>query len=110
MYQALRSIAMSWLTLWTTTLSASATPLASTPAPSAATSPALRTSRIEQALGRRGRDIGGGVLQVTVPRAETITEMGHYMHLWATGDPATVAQGLRAALDGTNSGKPAGSN
>jgi hypothetical protein len=36
----------------------------------------LDTKRIEQALGRAGRDIGGGVSQVTVPRAETITEMG----------------------------------
>jgi hypothetical protein len=31
---------------------------------------------IEQALGHSGRDVGAGVFQVTVPRAETITEMG----------------------------------
>ena len=38
---------------------------------------ALIPKQIEQALGRAGRDIGGGVFQVTVPRAEAITEMGH---------------------------------
>jgi hypothetical protein len=54
-------------------LAASATPLgvASTPA----AGPALNTRQIEQVLGRTGRDTGG-VFQVTVPRAETITEMG----------------------------------
>jgi hypothetical protein len=59
-------------------LSASGTPLGS-PAPSAApaTGPTLDTKAIEQALGRSGRDVGAGVFQVTVPRAETITEMGH---------------------------------
>jgi hypothetical protein len=36
----------------------------------------LDAGAIEQALGRSGRDIGGGVFQVTAPRAETITEMG----------------------------------
>ena len=58
-------------------LSASGTPLgaaAATPAPSAG--PTLDTKQIEQGLGRQGRDIGGGVFQVTVPRAESITEMG----------------------------------
>jgi hypothetical protein len=58
-------------------LSASGTPLggaaaAAPPAPG----PTLDTKAIEQALGRSGRDIGGGVFQVTAPRAETITEMG----------------------------------
>jgi hypothetical protein len=58
-------------------LSASGTPLGgSTPAPAPASGPTLDTKAIEQALGRSGRDIGGGVFQVTVPRAETITEMG----------------------------------
>jgi Domain of Unknown Function (DUF1259) len=59
-------------------LSASGTPLgvSSTPAP-AATGPALDSKAIEQALGRTGREVGGGVFQVTVPRAETITAMGH---------------------------------
>jgi len=58
-------------------LSASGTPLggpAAAPAPTS--SPTLDTKAIEQALGRAGRDVGGGVFQITVPRAETITEMG----------------------------------
>src|SRR5204863_9530087 len=58
-------------------LSASGTPLGGPPAaPAPAAGPTLDTKAIEQALGRSGRDIGGGVFQVTVPRAETITEMG----------------------------------
>ena len=58
-------------------LSASGTPLGgAAPAPAPATGPTLDTKAIEQALGRSGRDVGGGVFQVTVPRAETITEMG----------------------------------
>jgi len=151
-------------------LSASGTPLGGTPAaPATSTGPALDTKQIEQALGRPGRDIGGGVFQVTVPRAEAITEMGmpllpamgvttvmnfqplaagqaaitgdfvlvdkevnavartlrqhgidvtalhnhglmdtprlFYMHFWATDDAAKLAQGLKAALDQTNSQK-----
>src|SRR5262245_17606551 len=44
-------------------LSASGTPLGGTnPAPAAA-APALDTRRIEQALGRSGRDVGAGVFQ-----------------------------------------------
>jgi hypothetical protein len=59
-------------------LSASGTPLGSSSGPGAtATGPTLDAKQIEQALGRTGRDIGGGVFQVTVPRAEAITEMGH---------------------------------
>ena len=59
-------------------LSASGTPLGSSSGPAAtATGPTLDAKQIEQALGRMGRDIGGGVFQVTVPRAEAITEMGH---------------------------------
>src|SRR4029450_8088430 len=152
-----------------TALSASGTPLGG-PAPAAAAptaQPALDAKRIEQVLGRQGRDIGGGVFQVTAPRAEVITEMGHpllpamgvvtvmnfqptsdgraaitgdfvlvdrevnpvaralrqhgievtaihnhglfdtprlfYMHFWANDDPARLAQGLKAALDLTNS-------
>ena len=150
-------------------LAASTTPLGG-PAPAAAAptaQPALDGKRIEQILGRQGRDIGGGVFQVTAPRAEAITEMGHpllpamgvvtvmnfqptgdgraaitgdfvlvdrevnavaralrqngievtaihnhglfdtprlfYMHFWANDDPARLAQGLKAALDLTNS-------
>ena len=58
-------------------LSASGTPLGG-PAPAAAQAqgPMLDTKAIEQALGRSGRDVGGGVFQVTAPRAEAITEMG----------------------------------
>lgn len=59
-------------------LSASNTPLGSSSGPAVtATGPTLDAKQIEQALGRTGRDIGGGVFQVTVPRAEAITEMGH---------------------------------
>lgn len=58
-------------------LSASGTPLGGAAAPAAASGPTLDTKQIEQALGRQGRDVGAGVFQVTVPRAETITEMGH---------------------------------
>ena len=59
-------------------LSASATPLGTGGPPPAAASqgPGLDTKQIEQALGRQGRDVGAGVFQVTVPRAESITEMG----------------------------------
>jgi hypothetical protein len=58
-------------------LSASGTPLgAAGAAPVASGGPALDTKQIEQGLGRSGRDIGGGVFQVTAPRAEAITEMG----------------------------------
>jgi hypothetical protein len=153
-------------------LSASGTPLGTpaTPAAAAPAGPALDPKQIEQALGRPGRDVGGSVFQVTVPRAEAITEMGvpllpamgvvtvlnfqptgdgkaaitgdfvlidkevnpvaralrqhgidvtaihnhglqdtprlFYMHFWATDDVATLARGLKAALDQTNSVKP----
>src|SRR5437763_13642183 len=57
-------------------LSASATPLGAPTAPPAATpGPTLDAKAIEQALGRSGRDVGGGVFQVTVPRAAPTTEM-----------------------------------
>ena len=59
-------------------LSASATPLGgSASAPAATGGPTLDTQQIGQALGRQGRDIGGGVYQVTVARAESITGGGH---------------------------------
>ncbi len=150
-------------------LSASGTPLGGTAAPAAAGGPALDTQRIEQVLGRAGRDIGAGVFQVTVPRAESITAAGmpllpamgvttvlnfqstadgvaaitgdfvlidtevnpvarvlrqhgidvsalhnhglrdtprlFYMHFWANDDTGKLAEGLRAALDQTNSQK-----
>ena len=149
-------------------LSASATPLGGSGAAAvSAAGPALDAKQIDQALGRSGRELGGGVYQVTVPRAEAITAMGtpllpamgvttvlnfqplsdgraaitgdfvlvdkevnpvaktlrqrgidvtaihnhglddiprlFYMHFWATGETAALAQGLRAALDQTNS-------
>src|SRR5262245_61069542 len=57
-------------------LSASGTPLGTPPA-SAPTAPsALPSKHVEQVFGRTGREIGGGVFQITVPRAESITEMG----------------------------------
>ncbi len=151
-------------------LSASGTPLGSSATPTTVGGPTLDTKQIEQALGRPGRDIGVGVFQITVPRAESITAMGipllpamgvttvlnfqptadgkaaitgdfvlidkevnpvaralrqhgidvtalhnhglqdsprlFYMHFWATDDPAKLAQGLKAALDQTNSQKP----
>ena len=150
-------------------LSASGTPLGAAAAPAAAGGPTLDTKRIEQALGRAGRDIGAGVFQVTVPRAEPITAGGmpllpamgvttvlnfqptadgvaaitgdfvlldkevnpvarvlrqhgidvtalhnhglqetprlFYMHFWANDDAGKLAEGLRAALDQTNSQK-----
>jgi hypothetical protein len=147
-------------------LSVSATPLGGPPPP-AASAPTIDTKQIEQALGRSGRDLGAGVFQVTVPRAETIMENGmpllpamgvvtvlnfqaapdgkaaitgdfvlidkevnpvaralrqhgidvtaihnhglldmprlFYMHFWTVDVPAKLAQGLKAALDQTNS-------
>jgi hypothetical protein len=149
-------------------LAASATPFGAASTPPAAAGPALDTRQIEQALGRSGRDIGG-VFQVTVPRAEAITEMGtpllpamgvvtvlnfqatddgkaaitgdfvlidrevnavaralrshgievtaihnhglmdsprlFYMHFWGAEDARRLAQGLRTALEQTNSQK-----
>jgi hypothetical protein len=150
-------------------LSASGTPLGTTAAVTPAAGPTLDTKQIEQMLGRSGRDIGAGVFQVTVPRAEALTAMGvpllpamgvttvmnfqattdgkvaitgdfvlidsevnpvaralrqhtidvtalhnhglqdnprlFYMHFWATGEAVTLAQGLKTALDQTNSQK-----
>src|SRR5215831_3209692 len=60
-------------------LSASGTPLGVAPggaAPPAAAGPSLDTKAIESAIGRTGRDVGGGIFQVTAARAEVITEMG----------------------------------
>ncbi len=59
-------------------LSASATPLGAggSSAVAPAAGPGLDTKQIEQALGRTGRALDAGLFQVTVPRAEVITEMG----------------------------------
>ena len=78
-------------------LSASGTPLGGGAAPPAAGGPALDTKQIEQALGRTGRDIGGGVFQVAVPRSEAITEMGHPL-LPAMG--VTTVMNFQATTDG----------
>ena len=155
-------------------LSASATPLGQTPtgSPVAAAPPttSLPVDQIGQALGRTATISKAGVVQFSIPRAETITEDGFellpamgvstglnfqpldggqaaitgdfvmigsevnpvaqalrgagidvtalhnhhlgedprlfYMHFFATGDPVQLAQGLRVAVDKTNS-KPA---
>lgn len=89
-------------------LSASGTPLGGSGAPAAATGPALDTKQIEQGLGRAGRDIGG-VFQITVPRTETITEMGHQllpamgvttvMNFQATGDGKAAITGDFVLID-----------
>src|SRR5256885_2313138 len=58
-------------------LSASGTPLGGAGAASpGAAGPGLDTKQIEQVLGRSGRDIGGGVFQVTAPRPGAITARG----------------------------------
>jgi hypothetical protein len=58
-------------------LSTSGTPLGGPGGPAAASGgPTLDTEQVERALGRPGRDIGGSIYQVTVARAELITEMG----------------------------------
>src|SRR5690348_15591710 len=52
-------------------LSASGTPLGTAPSAAApAAGPTLDTKAIEQAIGRSGRDAGGGIFQVSVARAE----------------------------------------
>jgi hypothetical protein len=42
--------------------------------PAAGDASTIDTKEIERAVGRPGRDLGAGVFQVTVPRAEAITE------------------------------------
>jgi hypothetical protein len=58
-------------------LAASGTPFGATAPSAPASASVLDPKQLEQTLGRAGRDIGGGVFQVTVPRAEAITETGH---------------------------------
>jgi hypothetical protein len=152
-------------------LAASATPLgqasAGTPAAAATPTTDLPIDQIGQTLGREAKIAKGGVVQISVPRAEPITDNGmellpttgvttalnfqplgdgraaitgdfvliaaevnpvaqalqaagievtalhnhhlgedprlFYMHFFATGDPTELAQGLRAAVDKTNS-------
>jgi Domain of Unknown Function (DUF1259) len=78
-------------------LSASGTPLGSSATPATVGGPSLDTKQIEQALGRPGRDIGAGVIQVTVPRAESITAMGLPL-LPAMG--VTTVMNFQATADG----------
>jgi len=148
-------------------LSASGTPLGPSGPPPAASAPPMDARQIEQALGRTGRDLGNGLFQVTVPRAEALTEGGmpllpamgvvtalnfqaldggkaaitgdfvlvdkevnpvaralrqhgidvtaihnhglldtprlFYMHFWGVDTPTALAEGLKAALQQTNS-------
>ena len=147
------------------------TPAPTPPPPPPTGAPTKLQSDVEAILGRKA-NINGGVLQFSVPRAETITdhgteippsmgtatainfqptENGHaaitgdfvligdevnpviktlrengievtavhshmlhdnprlfFMHFWANEDTVTLAKGLRAALDHTNSAKPSG--
>jgi len=91
-------------------LSASGTPLGGSVPPSVpATGSTLDAKAIEQALGRSGRDVGGGVFQVTVPRAESITEMGQallpamgvvtVMNFQPTGDGKAAITGDFVLID-----------
>jgi hypothetical protein len=57
-------------------LATSGTPLDGSPAAAPPDSIDLDTGQIDGILGRSGRIQGGGIYQVNVPRAETITEMG----------------------------------
>jgi hypothetical protein len=146
-------------------LAVSGTPFGDSP-PATPDSMGLDTTQLDAILGHQGT-LNGSVYQVSVARAETITEMGtelvpamgvatalnfqlmdqgqaaitgdfvltagevnpvaqalrsngievtalhnhalgdeprlFYLHFWATGDALTLAQGLRAALDLTNS-------
>jgi hypothetical protein len=143
-------------------LGASATPVGNTPAARAAAAPAIDTAAIERFLGRQGT-LTHGLFTVSVPRPDTIRDMGtvlppamgvgmsftfqplgggraaltgdfvlrelevnhvlnvlsyhgievtalhnhalgdqphlFYTHIWATGDAAQLAQGLRAGID-----------
>jgi len=90
-------------------LSASGTPLGGSAPTASPTGPMLDGKAIEQALGRSGRDVGGGVFQVTVPRAESITEMGHpllpamgvvtVMNFQPTGDGKAAITGDFVLID-----------
>ncbi len=91
-------------------LSASGTPLGGSAPPSVpATGLTLDAKAIEQALGRSGRDVGAGVFQVTVPRAESITEMGQallpamgvvtVMNFQPTGDGKAAITGDFVLID-----------
>lgn len=76
-------------------LSKSGTPLGGGSAARSAGGGSLDGKRIEGALGRQGRDMGNGVFQITVPRAETITENGH---------PLLPAMGITTVLNFQDTG------
>lgn len=57
-------------------LSTTGTPLDGSPAAAPPDTIDIDTGQIDAILGRAGRIQGGGIYQVNVPRAETITEMG----------------------------------
>jgi hypothetical protein len=59
-------------------LAKSATPLGAPPAPASPSATDLDTIAIARALGVAGK-LNGVVYQVSVPRSETITEMGHQL-------------------------------
>src|SRR5262249_21739923 len=90
-------------------LSASGTPLGGSAPTASPTGRMLDGRAIEQALGRSGRDVGAGVFQVTVPRAESITEMGHpllpamgvvtVMNFQPTGDGKAAITGDFVLID-----------
>jgi hypothetical protein len=148
-------------------LTASGTPLDGQPPSPPPANSDLDLDQLQDTLGRSGALQGGGVVQFSAPRAETITENGmellpamgvatvinfqpteggqaaitgdfvlvgsevnpvaqvlrangievtaihnhalgdnprlFYMHFWANDDPLKLAQGLRAAIDQTNS-------
>ncbi|HSU12710.1 DUF1259 domain-containing protein [Longimicrobium sp.] len=65
------------------------TPMAAPPAASASPAIALDTAAVARALGRSGR-VNGGVLQVSVPRAEAVV-----MH----GDTVPPAMGVATAIN-----------
>ena len=71
-------------------LGASGTPFGVFAPAAAASAPSMDTGQIEQGLGRTGRDMGNGVFQVTVPRAEAIS---------ADGMPLLPAMGVVTALN-----------
>ena len=66
---------------------------------------------VEQALGKSGQLQPGDVFRVGMPRTDlavTVKGVPVYMQFWANDDAATLARGLKAALDLTNSAKATG--
>lgn len=80
-----------------TALEATRTPMDTVLAPVAATAFPLDTAALVRALGYEGR-VGGGVYQVGVPRAETITEQGVEM-------PPSMGTGTAINFQPTDGGR-----